>query len=144
MSIFDAFRVDTSNDYPPAMILVNMFWAIVLGYVALRYDSDPEVCMATDENDLKFKTGKDIDRYVDVGEEFRLFFDVAFYGYLAQIALGTFSYTNLDKIMREFVFLLIVLLSYAIFVAWIWGFYCRMSHSGQVCSGDFLDDGAST
>ena len=144
MSIFDAFRVDTSKDSPPAMILVNMFWAVVLGYFALRYDSDPEVCMATDENDLKFKTGKDIDRYVDVGEEFRLFFDVAFYGYLAQIALGTFSYTNLDKIMREFVFLLIVLLSYAIFVAWIWGFYCRMSHSGQVCSGDFLEDGAST
>ena len=144
MSIFEAFRVDTSKDYPVGMVLVNMFWAIVLGYFALRFDSDPEVCMATDENDFKFKKGNDKERYVDVGEEFRLFFEVAFYGYLAQVALGTFTYTRLDNVIREFVHLLIVLLSYAIFVAWIWGFYCRMSHSGRVCSGDYLDDDAST
>ena len=83
MSIFDLLRVDADKEYPLGMILVNIFWALVLGYFALRFDSDPEVCMATDENDFKFKKGNKEDAYVDVGEEFRWFFEIGFFGYVA-------------------------------------------------------------
>ena len=135
--------VDYNREYPMGSIIVNIFWGIVLGYFALRFDNDPEVCMATDENDIKFKKGNIEDKYIDVGEEFRWFFEIAFFGYVAHIALGMFTYLKLDRIIRHAVFFIITLLSYAIFMAWIWGFYCRMSHSGRVCSGDFLDDNES-
>ena len=145
MSIFDAvLSVDASKEYPVGMIIINIFWAIVLGYFALRFDSDPEVCMATDANDFKFKKGANEEMYIDVGEEFRLFFEIGFFGYVAQITLGMITYMNLESITRQIVFFVNTLLSYAIFMAWIWGFYCRMSHSGCVCSGDFLEDNEAT
>ena len=136
--------MDANREYPAGMIVINIFWAVVLGYFALRFDSDPEVCYATDENDFKFKKGNDEERYVDVGEEFRLFFEIGFFGYLAQVALGLLTYASLEKVIRQVVFFVLTLLSYAIFMAWIWGFYCRMSHSGCVCSGDFLEGNEST
>ena len=104
MSIFDlVLSMDASKAYPVGMIVINIFWATVLGYFALRFDSDPEVCMATDADDYKFKKGGNEDMYIDVGEEFRLFFEIGFFGYVAQIALGMITYMNLEKAIRQII-----------------------------------------
>ena len=135
--------VDFKREYPLGAIILNAFWAVVLGYFALRFDKDPEECMASDETDAKFHQGDQDSAFVDVGADFRYFFEIACFGHVAQVALGVLTQLPLQREIRHLAFLLIALLGYAIFMAWIWGFYCRMSHEGRVCSGDFLDDGAS-
>ena len=50
-------NVEHNKRYSPGLLLINCFWTIVLGYFALRFDSDPESCEASDENDYKFNSG---------------------------------------------------------------------------------------
>ena len=140
-------NVEHNKRYSPGHLLLNCFWALVFGYFALRIDSDPEWCEASDENDYKFTTGVNKaaleHRYVDVGSRFRLVFEVAFFSYLTMAVIGTATYLASSDGLRQFMFLILALLNYAVAFAWIFGFYVRMQHSGKVCSGDFLSESDS-
>ena len=46
----DLFRVEYSSTIALVSYIV---WAIIYGYFALRFDDDPEVCMATDSKDVR-------------------------------------------------------------------------------------------
>ena len=69
--------VEYNSGYPSGMMLYTVVWAILFGYFALGYDSDPDSCMATTENDVK--VGSDHPNEVDVGAKFRMSFEIIFY-----------------------------------------------------------------
>ena len=50
-------NVEHNKQYSPGLLLLSCFWSIVFGYFALRLDSDPEMCEASDENDYRYTPG---------------------------------------------------------------------------------------
>ena len=48
--------VEYTKRYPFSMLLLNSVWTLVFAFFALRIDSDPESCEATDENDIKYNS----------------------------------------------------------------------------------------
>ena len=69
-------NVEHNRQYSPGLLLLNCFWTLVFGYFALRLDSDPEDCEASDENDYRFGIGsaQHEERFIDVGGRYRLTF----------------------------------------------------------------------
>ena len=72
------------DDFQLVAIVYGAFWAIIFGFYALRYDDDPEVCLASDESDFRIiqSDTTDSSTYEDVGMRFRLVFSVSFYAAL--------------------------------------------------------------
>ena len=124
---------------------MNCFWTLVFGYFALRLDSDPEDCEASDEQDYRFGIGSKLheERFIDVGGRYRLTFRIAFFAYLAMTVIGSATYVISSDAIRKLMFLILALMNYAVVFAWIFAFYVRMQHSGKVCSGDYLEDSDS-
>ncbi len=87
-------NVEHNKQYSPGLLLLNCFWTLVFGYFALRLDSDPEDCEASDINDYRFQTlvSKHEERYIDIGFRFRLIFEVAFFAYMAMTLIGSATY----------------------------------------------------
>lgn len=40
-----------NEEYPAHLLVSSCIWAIIFGYFALGYDTDPDTCYATDESD---------------------------------------------------------------------------------------------
>lgn len=139
-------NVEHNRKYSPGLLLLNLFWTLVFGFFALRLDSDPEDCEASDENDYRFGLAKlqREERFVNVGLRFRLTFGIAFLSYATMTILGSLTYVVEADMPRKLMFLVLALVNYAVVFAWIFAFYTRMQHSGKVCSGDFLNENEST
>ena len=45
-------NVDSSRNYPLIWLFINAFWALVFGYFALHFDSDPVSCRAADDREI--------------------------------------------------------------------------------------------
>ena len=71
-----------SEDYKLVAIMNGIFWACIFGFYALRFDGDPEVCLASDDQDLRVDKPVADGEYEDVGYRFRLVFSVSFYAAL--------------------------------------------------------------
>ena len=119
----------------------GVFWALIFGYYALRFDGDPEQCLASDDSDLRVAKPVSGESYEDVGYRFRLVFSVSFYAALMQIATATLGGVFTTEPMSSALFSINGLMSLIVFFIWIYGFICRFSHSGCVCSADYLPDG---
>ena len=123
-------NVEHNKRYSPGLLLLNIFWAAVFSYFALGFDTDPDSCEATDENDYKFSAGvtaaKLEPRYIDVGLRFRLAFRIAFFAYLAMAVMGVLSYLTQADMLRKGLFLVLALMNYAVMFAWIFLFYVRI------------------
>ena len=100
----------------------------MFGYFALRLDSDPEGCEASDENDYRFgvSTNKKEERFVDIGTRYRLTFEVAFFAYLSMTVIGSTTYIISSDPVRKLMFLILALMNYAVVFAWVFLFYVRM------------------
>ena len=123
-------------DAPAPVIVFYIIWACLYGYFALRFDDDPEVCIASpDSNQILATQPPDSE---DIGEKFRYCFDRFFYLTLLQIAIATLTHIFVNDIFRQFLFLIMLLSSYAFIGLWIYIVIKRFSWVGQVCSGDFL------
>ena len=136
-------NVEHNKQYSPGLLLLNCFWMLVFGYFAMRFDSDPEQCEASDENDYRFGLSKNHTaevRNIDVGLRFRLIFGIAFYAYLTMTLIGAATYCLTSDAVRKLAFLILALMNYAVVFAWVFAFYVRLQHSGKVCSGDYLED----
>ena len=140
-------NVEHNRPYSPGLLVLNCFWTLVFGFFALRLDRDPEQCEASDINDIRFGSlgaQSREERFIDIGERFRIIFEVNFFGYLSMTVIGTATYIISEETTRKFMFFLLAVLNYCVFFAWVFAFYVRTQHSGKVCSGDFLRDGDST
>ena len=124
-----------------------IIWAIVYGYFALRYDDDPEVCYASSGKDFrisdnKVNTGIAI---VNVGDRFRICFQIFFFVCLLQLVMVTFMQMVGGKDgLRRGLSLLTIFAQYAFYMVWIILIIVRFNHAGKVCSGDYLSDNDST
>ena len=67
------------DDYLPIAIANGILWAFVFGFFALRYDSDPEQCLASDDQNSRITKPVEDEEYDDVGYRFRLVFTISFY-----------------------------------------------------------------
>ena len=67
------------DDYLPIAIANGILWAAVFGFFALRYDSDPEQCFASDDQTSRITKPVEDEEYDDVGYRFRLVFTISFY-----------------------------------------------------------------
>ena len=67
---------------PASQMLALVCLTGIAGFFALRIDSDPESCLATDESDSLFVKGSEV-KYTDVGAKFRLVFELIFYSSIA-------------------------------------------------------------
>ena len=88
-------NVDHTRQYSAGYLLLNCFWTLVFGYFALRLDSDPEDCEASDINDFRwgaYNNNVREERFIDVGFNFRMTFQVAFFSYLGMTLLGSATY----------------------------------------------------
>jgi hypothetical protein len=108
------------------------------GFFALRMDSDPESCLATDESDTLFVRGSEV-KYTDVGAKFRLVFELIFYTNVAQICLLSLNYMVSSAKFSQMLDKIVNAGSYVTFCAWFYGLYLRLTHLGKVCSGDYLN-----
>ena len=138
-------NVDSSRNYPLIWLFINAFWALVFGYFALHFDSDPVSCRAADDREISLPENIEVSggeklSIIDVGARFRLLWLLGFSAYVGISILGVLTFCCQNTTMRKLIFLVIALFNYAIFFAWIYAIYIRMSHTGQVCSGDYLED----
>ena len=94
------FRVEYSSTIALFSYIV---WASIYGYFALRFDSDPEVCMASDSRDTKEANAGTADS-VNVGARFRTTFNILFYLSLLMLTLSLFiSLIKVDGLRKFFV-----------------------------------------
>ena len=122
-------NVEHNRQYSPGLLLLNCFWTLVFGYFALRLDSDPEDCEASDEQDYRFGIGgstRHEERFINVGWRYRLTFQIAFFSYLAMTVIGSATYVVSSDLVRQLMFLILALMNYAVVFAWIFAFYVRM------------------
>ena len=132
----------TDVDAPVPIFAFYIAWACLYGYFALRLDDDPEVCLASPDSDVVLVAPSSSS--VDVGEIFRYCFDRFFYLTLLQISIALLTHLIKGPTIRQILFLLILLSSYAFIGLWIYLVVIRLEHTGKVCSGDFLPAGHST
>jgi hypothetical protein len=59
--------VTYNDEFPATEVLKIVLFALVAGVFALRYDSDPDSCLATDESDTIFVKGASEIKFNDVG-----------------------------------------------------------------------------
>ena len=111
-------------------------WACIYGFFALRYDTDPEACYADADSDKPLKYPSLHSQ--DVGQVFRFCFNWFFFLTLGQIAVAASTHCFKNQNMRQLLFLLMLLSSYAFISLWGYAIYTRFTHEGRVCSGDFL------
>ena len=121
---------------PSPIILFFVLWTVLYGYFALRMDRDPEDCWATPDSDFiqpgPSETGE------NVGELFRHCYEGFLFLTLFQLKIAVLSYCIRSEVCRQFLFLFILLSSYAFIGLWIFLIYVRFSQTGKVCSGDYL------
>ena len=109
-------------------------------------DNDPESCLADDNKDTLYTEddANDGDTYSDVGFRFRLVFMVSFAASALQVVIGTISSFIGEGIITSFIFMINASSNIVLIFIWIYGFICRFTHDGEVCSGDYLGDNDST
>ena len=133
-----------TDDYKSIAITNGIIWAIIFGFFALRYDTDPESCLASDDQNSRVMKPEADGEYDDVGYRFRLVFTISFYVSVLQIVSAAVSGLIKNELINMVLFMCNALFVVVMFVTWIYAFICRFSHSGQVCSGDFLKENESS
>lgn len=73
-----------------------------------------------------------------MGLRFRICFQVLFVTYLVQIVLSIATYLSTVPKLRSQCLRAISFGNIIASASWIYAFYCRITHAGRVCSGDFL------
>ena len=135
----DLLRVEYSSTVALASYIV---WSAIYGYFALRFDSDPEVCIASETKDVRIAKGTSsiAEDETDVGERFRNCFDVLFFlsAYLMTISLVISCIKN--ETFRKCLAIIGALAQYALTITVIVLFVSRFRHTGRVCSGDYLKE----
>jgi hypothetical protein len=120
--------VTYNDEFPAKEVLTIVLCALVTGVFALRYDSDPDSCLATDESDTIYEKGASEIKFTDVGYHFRVLFELLFYTQLAQLCVVTLSYMVSGASFRKFCYKLVSLGYFITASAWIFGIYSRLSH----------------
>ena len=120
-------------------------WTTIYGYFALRFDSDPEVCIATDSADLRVANADTGDENaVDVGARFRTCFDILFYLSLTMLTISLVISIIQAQAVRKFLAVLGFITQFSLPFCVLFLFVSRFRHSGKVCSGDYLGENDST
>ena len=137
-------KVEFSSRFAFASYIV---WASIYGFFALRYDSDPEACWATDAKDVKVPhdeaDGAVADGAVDVGWRFRTSFDILFFSSLAMMVISLVITCIRVEPLRKCLAVIGAIAQYALTLVVLSLFVNRFRHSGKVCSGDYLEAGAA-
>ena len=133
-----------TDDYQSIAIANGILWALIFGFFALRYDSDPEQCLASDDQNSIITKPQADEEYEDVGYRFRLVFTISFYASVFQIVSAAVSGLIKSDIVYTVLFMGNGLMVFVMFMTWIYAFICRFSHSGMVCSGDYLKPNESS
>ena len=102
------------------------------------------MCFASNANDLRVADTRQNPQYVNVGERFRRCFELFFFVCLLQLAMLTFMQAFGREYIRRTLSILIVFATYAFYLVWLYLIVIRFSHSGKVCSGDYLSENDST
>ena len=132
-------------------ILFGVIASVFYGYVFYDYDSDPDSCIATQEFQKRVVfqgdwTGIEIDedKYIDIGTRFGHIFDICFYA-AVMLALSGIAHTMFrNKLVRLPARGVSAISMWAMFLCTLVGIFVRFSHSGKVCSGDYLGESEST
>ena len=137
-----------------AQTTVLLLLAVIYAYFSLGIDNDPQACWAPNslkETEIVEEQQVRIfgdEGYDDVGDQFRTCFDVMFYVTWAQLiaisirtlVLGDDQRSKAKARYTDKVLILIFFVCrIASFVITITALRYRYRHSGQVCSGDFLE-----
>ena len=116
-------------------------WASVYGIFALRFDSDPETCLADDSKDIRMQS---VSTGTDVGDRFRTCFEWLFYLSLTLMTISLTITCCKNETLRKCLATLGVISHWGLTGLVLFLFISRFRHSGKVCSGDFLGDNDST
>ena len=69
---------------------------------------------------------------------------VSFLASAVQVVCGTITSFLEDGSLNAFFFLVCSAANIVLAFVWVYGFICRFTHDGEVCSGDFLSTNDST
>ena len=69
---------------------------------------------------------------------------VSFVASALQVVLGTTRSFISEGFFSSFIFMANAASNLVLVFIWIYGFICRFTHSGEVCSGDYLGSKDST
>ena len=128
-------------EYSSSIALVSyIVWATIYGYFALRFDSDPETCIA-DDRDVR-ATGASTG--TDVGDRFRTCFEWLFYLSLTLMTISLSMACCKSDSIRKCLGTVGIVAQWGLTGLVLFLFISRLRHSGQVCSGDFLGEHDST
>ena len=81
---------------------------------------------------------------IDVGEQFGTVFTVAFYAACITFATGVLHLAFKSQYVKLPARSIAVLSYWVLMGTVIYGLVMRFQHAGEVCSGDFLEEGEST
>ena len=85
-----------------------------------------------------------MDKYVDVGDRFDTLFHIGFYAACVIVCAGFLHLCFRSKIIRVPMRCAVALANWTLFIVAVGALFVRFSHTGRVCSGDFLNDNEST
>ena len=123
-------------------IVQGIIFTLVYGYESLGFAKDPEHCYAKEGSDsiaTNFDAAEDDTDYVDVGERFHIVFTINYYAAMIVGLSGilhSFEVKAIRLVTRAFGTLAQQLMGVTALV----GIVFRLLHTGQVCSGDFLEE----
>ena len=133
---------------PPPGLINALFLACVYGYFAMHVTNDPLDCYANDSSDNAIDEGdtEGMKSATNIGGIFQLSFQVLFFMTIIEVVISLFAYTlssnmnsqaNAEPVYQLAIFFY-AMASLMEVILWIYLFFTRFSHPGQVCSGDFI------
>ena len=130
-------------EYSSSIALCSyIVWASIYGYFALGFDSDPDVCVASDNKDVKVASSASDG--TDVGTRFRHCFEWLFYLSVLMMTISLTIACCKSAGLRKAFGVIGMLAQWALTIIVLVLLISRFRHSGRVCSGDFLGDNDST
>ena len=132
-------------------IAFGLISSIFYGYVFMDYDDDPDSCIATEEFQKRIVfegdwsgVQRDESKYIDIGGRFDNIFHICFWAAFMIVLSGVAHTVFRMKTVRLPARVISAISVWAMLLCTIVGIFIRFSHSGKVCSGDYLGDNEST
>ena len=117
----------------------------------MDYDNDPDSCIATEEFQKRVVfegdwsgVQRDESKYIDIGGRFDNIFHICFWAAFMIVLSGVAHTVFRMKTVRLPARVISAISVWAMLLCTIVGIFIRFSHSGKVCSGDYLGDNEST
>ena len=128
---------EDDSDFPILLILTTGLWTILFAVFSFGFDTDPDSCVVSNEDDWIGRLPMDKEdpsdpKTVDVAIRFRFFFDAAFLLCCIQLGTGMIGLLTggIENRLKTIMVWLFWLCNIALILLWLFVFFVRYSHSG--------------